>query len=132
MAFVSDDAGFMCAKQILGLSEAAAQFDARGCCLGVVRPPAGARETTSSRFPAVAFVADEGDALRRAVGLAEGGGLEDTVSSGVRSVEREGWDRRQREDQQQQQQQQQACARAERGLPTFRRGHRGATVAAPA
>ena len=75
VGFVNDDASFMCAKHILGLAETSNALSACSCSVTVVRSPSGAKDGTVARYPSISFVADEADALRSEVGLAEGGGL---------------------------------------------------------
>ena len=73
VSFINNDNNFDCAKQLLALSEAADSFAQQSCTIVVVRPPAGVSDTSAERFPAIQFQADEGDALRRSVGVPRGG-----------------------------------------------------------
>lgn len=71
IAFISDDKGFNCAKQVLALAERSDGFLARSCALFAVRPPTGVRDEIVERYrgAGIMFVVDEDNALRAAAGL---------------------------------------------------------------
>ena len=80
VSFISNDAGFNCAKQLLALAEQSSAFRARSCELFVVRAPSGVKDDIVQRYQdRLTFVTDEGNVLRTAAGLETSSGARATV-----------------------------------------------------
>ena len=67
VCFVDDDRAWSSFKVLSGYTDRANDFAARSCTVVVVRPPDGADDTLADRFPAVSFLCDEKNALRKGI-----------------------------------------------------------------
>ena len=67
--YINDDGNFLCSKALRACADRAGAFEAKGATVVAVRPPSGAAEGSTKRYPAISFYVDAEDEVRQRSGL---------------------------------------------------------------